>query len=169
MCSMCVSSSDSTGKEKDEETGYGYFGARYMDHELMTMWLSVDPMTDKYPSISPYNYCIWNPVVLVDPDGFLPRIYVETNGIGHAFVSVEVNGKLIVYTYGRYLGGDKNKSKCNSLDPTGKGVLVRLTGADARKYIDHKVEKLDASVYEFSDSPNGFFLEDSEDCCIFAA
>lgn len=58
-----------TGKERDEETGYGYFGARYMDHELMTMWLSVDPMADKYPGISPYNYCMWNPVKLVDPDG----------------------------------------------------------------------------------------------------
>ena len=58
-----------TGKERDEETGFGYFGARYMDHELMTMWLSVDPMSDKYPSISPYAYCVWNPVKLVDPDG----------------------------------------------------------------------------------------------------
>ena len=58
-----------TGKERDEETGYGYFGARYMDHELTTMWLSVDPMSDKYPSISPYAYCAWNPVKLVDPDG----------------------------------------------------------------------------------------------------
>ena len=58
-----------TGKERDAETGYGYFGARYMDHELMTMWLSVDPMSDKYPSISPYAYCAWNPVKLVDPDG----------------------------------------------------------------------------------------------------
>lgn len=58
-----------TGKERDEETGYGYFGARYMDHELTTMWLSVDPMADKYPSISPYAYCAWNPVRLVDPDG----------------------------------------------------------------------------------------------------
>ena len=58
-----------TGREKDEETGYGYFGARYMDHELMTMWLSVDPMADKYPSISPYAYCAWNPVKLVGPDG----------------------------------------------------------------------------------------------------
>ena len=58
-----------TGKEKDEETGYGYFGARYMDHELMTMWLSVDPLADKYPGISPYAYCAWNPVKLVDPDG----------------------------------------------------------------------------------------------------
>ena len=58
-----------TGKERDEETGYGYFGARYMDHELTTMWLSIDPMSDKYPSISPYAYCAWNPVKLVDPDG----------------------------------------------------------------------------------------------------
>ena len=48
---------------------YTYFGARYMDHELMTMWLSVDPMADKYPGISPYAYCAWNPVKLVDPDG----------------------------------------------------------------------------------------------------
>ena len=61
-----------TGKEKDEETGFGYFGARYMDHELTTMWLSVDPMADKYPSISPYNYCMWNPVKRVDPNGEKP-------------------------------------------------------------------------------------------------
>lgn len=58
-----------TGKERDEETGYGYFGARYMDYELMTSWLSVDPLADKYPSISPYAYCAWNPVKLIDPDG----------------------------------------------------------------------------------------------------
>ena len=58
-----------TGKERDEETGYGYFGARYMDHELMAMWLSVDPMSDKYPGISPYAYCAWNPVKLIDSDG----------------------------------------------------------------------------------------------------
>ena len=58
-----------TGKEKDPETGYSYFGARYLEHELMTMWLSVDPMADKYPSISPYAYCAWNPVKLVDLEG----------------------------------------------------------------------------------------------------
>ena len=56
-------------EQRDEETGFGYFGARYMDHELMTMWLSVDPLADKYPSISPDAYCAWNPVKLVDPDG----------------------------------------------------------------------------------------------------
>jgi hypothetical protein len=31
--------------------------------------LSVDPLTDKYPNISPYAYCNWNPVMLIDPNG----------------------------------------------------------------------------------------------------
>ena len=26
-------------------------------------------MADKYPGVSPYAYCAWNPVRLVDPDG----------------------------------------------------------------------------------------------------
>ena len=58
-----------TGKEKDAETGYSYFGARYYDSDLSGLFLSVDPMADKYPSISPYAYCVWNPVKLVDPNG----------------------------------------------------------------------------------------------------
>ena len=58
-----------TGKERDSETGFSYFGARYYDSDILTAWLSVDPMADKYPSLSPYNYCAWNPVKLVDPDG----------------------------------------------------------------------------------------------------
>jgi len=58
-----------TGKEKDSETGFYYFGARYYDPTLSGIFLSVDPMADKYPSLSPYVYCAWNPVKLVDPDG----------------------------------------------------------------------------------------------------
>ncbi|MDX9914223.1 MAG: RHS repeat-associated core domain-containing protein, partial [Candidatus Moranbacteria bacterium] len=60
-----------SGKEKDVETGYGYFGARYYDSGL-SIWLSVDPMSDKYSNMSPYNYCANNPVILVDPDGRTP-------------------------------------------------------------------------------------------------
>ena len=59
----------STGKEKDSETGYYNFGARYYDPVLSGLFLSVDPMSDKYPSLSPYAYCAWNPVKLVDPQG----------------------------------------------------------------------------------------------------
>ena len=67
--SWSFSRSDCNGKEKDYESGFHYYGARYYWSELLTGWLSVDPMMDKYPSISPYAYCTWNPVRLVDPDG----------------------------------------------------------------------------------------------------
>ena len=57
-----------SAKEKDTETGYSYFGSRYYNSDL-SIWLSVDPMSDKYPSLSPYVYCANNPVKLVDPNG----------------------------------------------------------------------------------------------------
>ena len=57
-----------TGKERDEETQYDYFGARYY-WSAAKHWLSVDPLSDKYPGISPYAYCGWNPINYVDPNG----------------------------------------------------------------------------------------------------
>ena len=57
-----------SAKEKDTETGYSYFGSRYYSSDL-SIWLSVDPMSDKYPSLSPYTYCANNPIKLVDPNG----------------------------------------------------------------------------------------------------
>ena len=43
----------------------------------LSIWLSVDPMSDKYPSTSPYTYCGNNPVVLKDPNG---STYFEVEG-----------------------------------------------------------------------------------------
>ena len=79
-----------SGKEKDSETRYHYFGARYYNSDL-SLWLSVDPMSNKYPSLSPYNYCAWHPLKLVDPDGKWPRKGVNiysfsaSAGIGVAY------------------------------------------------------------------------------------
>ena len=58
-----------TKRKGDQIVSFHYYGARYYWSELLAGWLSVDPMADKYPSISPYAYCAWNPVKLVDPDG----------------------------------------------------------------------------------------------------
>lgn len=33
------------------------------------MWLSVDPLADKYSGNTPYMYCNGNPIMLIDPDG----------------------------------------------------------------------------------------------------
>ena len=57
-----------TGKELDKETGYQYFGSRYNEPARLG-YLSVDPLSDKYPSLSPYVYCANNPIKCIDPDG----------------------------------------------------------------------------------------------------
>ncbi len=57
-----------SGKEKDEETSYSYFGARYYMSDV-SIWLSVDPMADEREWLSPYNYCQLNPIMRIDPDG----------------------------------------------------------------------------------------------------
>jgi len=60
------------GKENDDEVkGEGNsldFGARIYDSRL-GRWLSIDPFWKKYPFLSPYNYTIDNPIMLIDPAG----------------------------------------------------------------------------------------------------
>ena len=68
-----------SAKEKDSETDLSYFGSRYYSSDL-SVWLSVDPMSDKYASLSPYVYCADNPVKLVDPDGEKIWIHDEEGG-----------------------------------------------------------------------------------------
>jgi RHS repeat-associated protein len=60
-----------TGKERDAETGLDYFGARYY-HPGIGRWMGVDPLADKFPEWSPYNYVYNNPLRFVDPDGMAP-------------------------------------------------------------------------------------------------
>ena len=64
-----------SAKERDSETGLSYFGSRYYSSDL-SVWLSVDPMSDKYASLSPYVYCANNPVRCVDPNG--EEVVLET-------------------------------------------------------------------------------------------
>ena len=68
-----------SAKEKDAETGYSYFGARYYSSDL-SIWLSVDPQASKYPSLSPYVYCANNPIKLVDPNGEEIDWVMDKNG-----------------------------------------------------------------------------------------
>ena len=63
-------------KEFDEETGMYYYGARYYDPRL-SLWISSDPLGEKYPNLNSYCYTACNPVNAVDPDG---NVVIFVNG-----------------------------------------------------------------------------------------
>ena len=58
------------GKERDEESGLYYYGARYYA-AWICRFVSVDPLQEERIWLSPYNYCQNNPINRVDPTGAL--------------------------------------------------------------------------------------------------
>ncbi|MGY6561482.1 MAG: RHS repeat domain-containing protein [Luteibaculaceae bacterium] len=141
----------STQHERDRASNYDHRQARNSTSEF-GVFLSVDPLADQFTAWTPYHYCLNNPVIFVDPDGEKPTIWIEGTGkTGHTFMTVGEGKNLTVYTYGRYLGGEKGKPSGNSLDPSGKGVMIILSGKEASRYLNNQIEKNKAKGYELND------------------
>jgi len=139
------------GKENDNEVkGTGSqqdYGMRIYDPRLVR-FLSIDPITKKYPELTPYQFASNTPIWGIDLDGLEVRLYTETTQLGHTFLTVGKGKDLIVYTYGRYLGGNKGKSSSASSDPSGRGVLIRMTGTEAKRYLKHELKEYNAKAFE---------------------
>ena len=88
-------------KELDEETGLYYYGARYMDPKI-SMWLGVDPLMEKYPSVTGYCYTMDNPIKFIDPMGLSWEPY-DING-----KSVSINDKEKIHGY-KWVGYTRDK------------------------------------------------------------
>lgn len=76
------------GKEWDHQHGLDLydFGARLYD-PAVGRWTTMDPLCEKYYSVSPYAYCHNNPVNRIDPDGKDVLIwYQDARGNNRYFV-----------------------------------------------------------------------------------
>jgi RHS repeat-associated protein len=112
-------------KELDEDTGLYYYGARYYNPRL-SIWYGVDPLTEKMPSWSPYNYTFDNPVRYIDPDGRKP------------FDWLLITGDKIYWYGGKY--GDKSNLK---------QTFKASSGMNNVKLTNGKIKNLQQAKYQY--------------------
>lgn len=83
-----------TGKERDEETGFGYYGVRYYVPHL-GRWTAVDPLGIKN-GVSLYVYVQNAPTNLIDPNGAEDTPPAKPLGLGdHIRVGLIVAGAML--------------------------------------------------------------------------
>lgn len=112
-----------------------YLKARYYDPRT-SIWISVDPLAEKYPSHSPYNYCINNPINVIDPDG--RDIEFGKNHVAGRDLNEKEKAHLLKGL--QLLTDDKLKynSKTNRVEISERGSGKKKEGTELiRKLIDH--------------------------------
>ena len=106
------------GKELDQETGQYYYGARYMN-PVTNIWYGVDALTEKYPTIGGYVYCVGNLIKFVDLDGkdIFPVLFQTINNRGRIIGSQYRSNKKYMMamrmfgqtSYGRQFNSEQKK------------------------------------------------------------
>jgi uncharacterized protein RhaS with RHS repeats len=118
-----------------------YFGARYYDSDL-GRWTSVDPLADKYPGWSPYNYTLNNPIKYIDPDGNEIAISIGSRKDGTVSYATYRDGKL--YQGNREYSGNNKfalsvKNTLNNIislnDERTSEIISRLSSQSGRFHL----------------------------------
>ena len=88
-------------------------------------------MAEKYYSWSPYAYVMNNPMIYTDPRGDSVRVYTETEGYGHAWMTIGEGENMILYSFGP---GSRDERKVSGrTNILGPGSLDIMTGKKALK------------------------------------
>ncbi|HRF82546.1 MAG TPA: RHS repeat-associated core domain-containing protein, partial [Flavobacteriales bacterium] len=132
------------GKEKDNETGLYYYGARYYA-AWTCRFVSVDPLADKYMYLTPYNYAANDPIGDFDIDGQQNNKSAQDGG-----------GDQMNFSDMLPKGNDTDSSKppvvlqmekkANGGFATGKELEAPDTVGGVNGLIDHAVKKLDQGI-----------------------
>ncbi|MCQ2280071.1 MAG: hypothetical protein MJZ49_04625 [Bacteroidales bacterium] len=101
-------------------------------HSTLSIWLSVDPMSDKYPGVSPYVYCANNPVVIKDEDG---RDWWIPEGNSQPVFDPDITKDNCPNT-GTYLGKECDWQKVNMTERT----VYNCHGTKDGSYTSNKLE-----------------------------
>ena len=118
------------GKERDDETGLYYYGARYYA-AWIGRFISIDPLAEKFPQLTPYNYAGNKPITYKDLHGLqssggdievktTPRQEgeksTETVSYINALDGIEQKISKTVYYHSGFLGKEDNYSEKEYLE-----------------------------------------------------
>ena len=121
------------GKQFDDETGLYYYGARYMDPKI-SMWLGVDPLREKYPSVTGYCYTMDNPIGLMDPTGMAPKYPTIKETIVYGMKHSRTFKKLLSLAGITLKNYDQNISFGKYTATDGETGKITLTKGTNKKY-----------------------------------
>ena len=140
-----------TGKERDAETGYDYFGARFY-WSADGIFTTVDPLADKYPNVTPYLYCNGNPIMLIDPTGeWVAVVSNDDTGTSYTVVGGAVdNEDCNVYVVG------KDYDPNSGIKPQGATILGQT--ATPYSFCNEKGNIVPGAVINMEDKSGDAFL-----------
>ena len=136
-----------TGKELVRFQGLDWldYWARWYDPTI-ARWNGVDELAEKYTSVSPYVYCLNNPVRYIDPDGKKAYLYATTlPGTNipfatHTFIVITDNKDNVkkYFAFGSEYDGIKGA--------TGGRLMQRIYNQDIDVYNGNDTEHLKAKI-----------------------
>ena len=148
------------GKEFDQETGLYYYGARYMNPRT-SLWYGMDPMTEKYPNVGGYIYCVGNPVKLIDPNGEdievvqnKDKTYTVTGG------TLNKDNNIYIMQDGKRTGGILGKtltpySFFSSDNKPVVGAIINPTDLSGQNFFDKEIVNGKINIFQYMKNARG--------------
>ncbi|ANQ50577.1 hypothetical protein MY04_3212 [Flammeovirga sp. MY04] len=106
-----------------------------LEPDIVSRWLSPDPLAEKYTSWSPYHYTYNNPIKFIDPDGREIWIYYKDDNDKMQKVQYSANMKGIGNTF-----ADNIISSLNSINTSKAGNSVISALVNTKDKFDYKNE-----------------------------